>query len=418
MRLKVVLILIGLLMVMSTVSAQPWEKGSKMAKEVVGNAQEKQAQEQQDTQTQKNQKQAKLEEIKEKIKERREKYKNFAENYTNAKKKFEEAKKSYFVKKGFNNTKKYLYHWADMAENWMEKLRNKIQHSKMSEEEKNKLLSQLDDYIAIIDESKQKVENAGNATELRIAAREMKQNWLEIRKGVRAIVGQVIIGEMNIIAQNAEQVQVRLEMRIEEMKQAGIDTQDIEKTLNEFSTNIELAKENLEKAREELKSNNLERGYAYIRDAKKNFKDAFECVKRMVMQLRVKTGVVFYGNETGEVWAAGNGSAILEGSVVGLVKGDGTIKVTPKEAVISAVGFGGKEVDNNSVVYTGSGKVNFRGKDIKVEIYGENIRLFAKGYGSLTLEGTGVCRVKKLPKEMMGEVVNYSNQTVVTFGEG
>jgi len=336
----------------------------------------------------------------------------------NAKKKFEEAKKSYFVKRGFDNTKRYLFHWADMAENWMEKLRNRINNSKMSEEDKEELLSLLDDYIAIIEKSKQKIESAENVTELREAIQEMKQSWMEVRKGLRSIVGQIIVAEMRVIVQKAEQVQLRLEARIEEMSQAGVDTEDLENIINEFKSNLDVADENLDQAKEAFESNDFVNGFAKIEEAKKNLRNAFGAVKKFVKAMKVKTGRVFYGYESGEVWAAGSGSAVIEGSVLGLVRVTGTVNVTPSDAVVSAVGFKCEETDNNTYVCTGTGKVNFRGKNITVEIEGENIRLFAKGYGNLTLEGTGFYRVKKLPKEPMGNVTEYINKTVVvTFGE-
>ncbi|RLI77671.1 hypothetical protein DRP05_09495 [Archaeoglobales archaeon] len=435
MRYKM-LILVGLLvtvmamsilvtvMAMSIASAQPWgAKGKDVAGDVGQNQQDKEQNSQnQNVQHSKPNKQSIAEKIKEKIKERerREKYKNFAENYVNAKKKFEEAKKTYFAKRGFNNTKKYLYHWADMAENWMERLRNKINNSRMSDEDKAELLDQLDEYIAVVEESKQKVESAENVTELREAIKEMKQNWEEIRKGLRSIVGQIIVGEMKAIVERAELLQLRLEARIEEMNQAGVDTKDLKKILDELSNNLDAANEDLSQAKDAFKSSDVAGGYAKIEDAKKDLGKAFGAIKKFVKAMKTKTGRVFYGYESGEVWAAGNGSAVIEGSVLGLARASGSVNVTPSGAVVSAVGFECELIDD-TYACTGTGKVNFRGKGILVEIEGENVKLFAKGYGNLTLNGTGVYRVKRLPNETMTDLIPYNNtnNTIVreSFGE-
>jgi len=359
---------------------------------------------------------------KEKAKEKYEKYKEAWERYKEAKQKYIQTHQKYKDLRNqmaFNHAKGFLLNGCNFAERWLERFRIYIENSKIDDAKKQELLSEIGEYINTIEEKRAKINNSQTPEELREAAREMRQAWNEIRLNLRVMVGQVAALKLQIVIQKAEGVEVRLEERIQQLEAYGLDTSELEAILDEYSDHLQNANESVNSALALCEEGKINKANKELREATKEIKEAFKDIKKFIHRWREKAshGKIFFGNETGEVWAHGNGTARLSGDAIVNVRGNGTLTVSPIDAVVSVVGFGSptKDETNNTVIYEGVGKAIVRGKDITVSIIGENITLFAKGKGSLYLNGTGYYRVKKLPDTPMQEF-SYNNETTVCIG--
>jgi len=92
------------------------------------------------------------------------------------------------------------------------------------------------------------------------------------------------------------------------------------------------------------------------------------------------------------------------------------LTVEPEDAVVTLVGFSVKSVEGGVSAISGEGKAVIRGENVTVKVDGEDIKLIVKGYGTLTLDGKGVYRVKKAPSEEMSEEIEYEGNVTVEFG--
>ncbi len=355
-------------------------------------------------------------------KEKYEKYKEAWEQYKEAKQKYVQAHQKYRDLKNhmaFDHAKRFLTNGCNFAERWLERFRIYVEHSKIDDTKKQELLSEINEYISIIKDKRAKINDSQTPEELREAAREMRQAWNEIRLNLRAMVGQVVAFKLQVVIQKAEGVKVRLEERIQQYEAYGVDTTELEDILNEYSEHIQSANDSVSFALALYDQGKIVEANNELRKATKEIREAFKDIKEFVHRLREKAshGKIFFGNETGEVWAHGDGTAKLSGDAVVNVRGNGTLVVRPIDAVVSVVGFGSsiKDETNNTIIFEGTGKAIVRGKDILVSITGKNITLFAKGNGSLYLSGTGYYRVKKLPESPM-QGFNYNNETTVCIG--
>jgi len=341
-------------------------------------------------------------------------------NYENAMKKYNEAKEKYQKARGkaVNETlaKDFLLRGIDVVENWLNVLERRINNMAIDNETRDELIGQINEYRDRLNEMRDRVNNAETIEELREVAKDLRNLWMEIRSGIRGIVGQVVVAKLNVVVEKAEQVEMRIEEKIEILNENGYDTSALSALLEDYSNNLDLAREKLDVAKEKFKDGTPEEmreGQQAVRDAMGYLRQAFSDVRKIINILKdIRTGRVFYGNKTGEVWAMGDGVAEISGSAIVVVRGNGTLTVSPSDAVVSVVGFGNVE----DGTYTGHGKAVIRGKDINVRIEGTDIRMFAKGHGTLSLDGTGVYRVKKLPDEEMTEETPYSGTVEVTFG--
>jgi len=133
------------------------------------------------------------------------------------------------------------------------------------------------------------------------------------------------------------------------------------------------------------------------------------------MTKEYRQGRVFFGNQTGELFARGDGKAVIKGTGIVVAQGNGTIVVDPSSAVRAATGFGAKTTGNDISEINGRGVVVVRGENVTVTIEGTHLKIFAKGYGSAYLEGNGTYKVKKLPTSDMTEE-EYDGEVTIEFG--
>ncbi len=348
-----------------------------------------------------------------KVERARENYENAMHRYNDVKEKYQKARG-----KAVNETlaKDFLLRGIDVVENWLNVLERRINNMAIDNETRDELIEQINEYRDRLDEMRDRVNNAETIEELREVAKDLRNLWIEIRNGIRGIVGQVVVAKLNAVVEKAEQVELRIEEKIEVLNENGYDTSALSALLEDYSNNLDLAREKLDVAKEKFKDGTPEEmreGQQAVKDAMGYLRQAFSDVRKIINILKdIRTGKVFYGNKTGEVWAMGDGVAEISGSAIVVVRGNGTLTVSPSDAVVSVVGFGNVE----DGTYTGHGKAVIRGKDINVRIEGTDIKMFAKGHGTLLLDGTGVYRVKKLPGEEMTEETPYSGTVEVTFG--
>ncbi len=343
----------------------------------------------------------------------REKYENAMAKYNEVREKYQKARG-----KAVNETmaKNFLLKGIDVVENWLNVLERRINNMAIDNETRDELLSKIDDYRDRLDEMRTRVNDAETIEELRDVSKDLRNLWIEIRNGIRGMVGQIVVAKLNAVVEKAEQVELRIEEKIEALNESGYDTSALSALLEDYSNNLDLAREKLDIAEEKFSDGSpeaMKEGQKAVREAMGYLKQAFGDVRKIIGILKnIRTGHVFYGNKTGEVWAAGDGIAEITGSAIVVVRGNGTLTVAPPDAVVSVTGFGSEE----DGTYTGHGKAVIRGQDISVRIEGNGIKMFAKGHGTLYLDGTGVYRVKKLPREEMSEETPYNGTVNVEFG--
>ncbi len=299
----------------------------------------------------------------------------------------------------FDEAKEWLLSGDDLAVASLLSIKEKIENSS-SYPEKEVLLEEIDGHIADISAVREKIESATTVEELKNAAKELRKEWIEAKISLKKAIGLRWIYVMERMLDRSEKVAERVQNLINEYKAQGKDVTMLERWLEKFTTDTERAKERLEKAKErlmELERNRQVNRFLFMEDIA--LKKSMRYMHHSYLQLK---RIIWYINhqQSGEVdiegsgilFAAGNGSVTIEGSGVVKICGNGTV-TAPENNVVVAIGFGEKQVNNGTVTYKGEGKIIVRGENITVTANGE-LRVFAKGNGSVHLEGTGVYKTK------------------------
>jgi hypothetical protein len=356
------------------------------------------------------------------------------ENYWKAREDYWTARQEYMDSKSkykslenevvFQNAKNYLNCGCLLVESWFGGLKIYIETSNLNKDEKEDIIRELETYIDSFEEYRNKILEAQTSEEIIEVTQEIKNVWLETRKEAESLVGKVACLKLNKVIQRAELVEMRLEGRIALLNQSGFNTTELEAILEEYSRNLDMANESLYSALQLYESeiwDDYGEAEMYIRNATNCIKTAFNNIKEFLMEFKsIQAYKPLYGNKTGEVWVYGNyGNVTIKGSGIANVRVNGTVNVTPASAVISVAGFVDRSAGingNETANFEGDGESIIRGENITIEINGTNIRLFAKGNGSVLLEEAGVYRVKSPLEVNMTDEITFSNKTLIHMG--
>lgn len=359
------------------------------------------------------------EKVKEKLDEKIHHARNASEN---AKQQYAEAKKNYTQtkQKGKPNLEQaqvmmqagtgYMSSWLDRIELQV------LDASSMDDDRRLAILEKIEEYRNETMDKREMINNTTSIQELRQLGNNLNDYWGEVQVFIKSVGYQIAAAKLDNVVGDARGVEVRMAERITEMDAADADTSKLEKILNEYQEKVNAAKENIEKAQDILFNattiDELVEGRNLVKKATNQVKQAFKNIELMATEYQKKWE--FFGNETGEVFATGDGTANVSVSGIVVAKGHGSINVTGG-SLDSATDFGDK-ITGNSSQMSGKGVYVVRGENVSVNVSGKNIYLFTKGQGSVDLAGNWTYKIKELPQSEME--YNETTAETLSFGSG
>ncbi len=284
----------------------------------------------------------------------------------------------------------------------VEVLRYRVQATRgLSDNEKTGIYAEVEAHVGWLQGKQADIQGAGTMQQVRTAAAEIWTYWQQVRVRIKQIVGQILSAWIDAIVQRAEAFAGRIEARIEQLKDNGVDTLALEAWLDDYNSKLALAEEKYDAAKDKFSEISsvedafrlFRDGIALIREGNSYLRDAFRALRDIVSDMRSKGHSVTLSG-SGTLVAQGNGSAYISGTGGVRVRAtiQGTMLVSPNSEV-TTTGEGTRTVlDNNWVKYQGYGSATVRGTDIEVDINGNDIDIVARGTGTVRLVGTGSYR--------------------------
>jgi len=287
-----------------------------------------------------------------------------------------------FRDKIFETHKERAMKWVESCYRWAERLEEKVRASNIGDEAKNRIQARIENMKGEIGEMRSKIENAKNYSELRDAMREIRTLWTELSKQMRLIAYEHFVIQMEKIIEKLEELADRFESH-------GLD-------VSSFRDAIDEASDALEGVKAKLGDGTVK--YSDIANLRQKVMNAFEESKKLAREYRPKLS-------DGIVMANVSGSFKLNGTVMALIKGNGTVNVEPTGAKIKE--SKGKENVIEALVVRG--KVNVTGEG--------DFKIIAHGNGTLTMNGNGSYTYKQC---MNQKFVNgtFSDGFTINFGFG
>jgi hypothetical protein len=268
----------------------------------------------------------------------------------------------------------------------------------LTDNEKAAIYAEIDADISWLQEKQEDIQAADNAREIMSIALTVWDYWRDVRVKIKQITGQILSAWLDALVQKAEAFAGRVGAKVQELKDNGIDTSQLEAWLSDYNSKRELAEQKYDAAKEKFSQISSEadadglfrEGVAFIREGNSYLRDAFKALRDIVSDMRKKGHTVTLSG-SGTLIGHGDGRAYITGTGVVHVLApiQGTMLVSPN-ANVRAVGEGTKTVlENGWVQYQGYGSAMVTGTDIVVDISGTKISLLAAGTGTAVLTGTG-----------------------------
>ncbi|MCJ7720761.1 MAG: hypothetical protein MUO36_04770 [Candidatus Hadarchaeum sp.] len=285
----------------------------------------------------------------------------------------------------------------DMMIKRLQLLRVRVEISRgLSDDEKTAFHAEIDNYIGWLQGKRPEIEAAENEQVVRSISTTIWNYWSDVRVRIRYIVGQILSAQAEALAQKANAFAGRIEARIQQLKDNGVDTSTLEAMLADCNSNLALAEQKYDAAKEKFDQisspSNADvlfaEGVTLIREGNGYIREAFNGLRDIISEIRSMGRTVTLSG-SGSLVAHGSGSAYISGT--GLVKieniQNGTMVVS-SNAHVNTDGTG-ENLENGDVKYVGFSWARVTGENITVSISGENIVLHVAGRGTVTLTGTG-----------------------------
>jgi len=281
----------------------------------------------------------------------------------------------------------------------MEMIRVRIEATiGISENQKERLYAEIDNYINEIRTIQLSIQNAGDEQQIRTAAGELHQYWLRIRVRLKQMTGLMMVDFADGMVQRVRAIVATVETKVQLMKENGIDTSALENWLTEARSKISAAELKIAEAENivNLTDENTTFAEMYsaiqarIREAVRYLKDALNELKNTISEIK-RHGHHVTIQGTGTLVAQGSGSVNLTGTGTVEVRApiDGNMIVSPN-ATVTTSGNGVKTLLGNKFYqYQGYDNALITGTDITVAINGSGIDIVASGTGRVKITGTG-----------------------------
>jgi len=289
-------------------------------------------------------------------------------------------------------------------------LRVRVEISRgLSDEEKDAIYAEIDDNISWLQAKQAEIQAAQNGQEVRSIADTIWNHWREVRVRIKQITGQILIARVDALVQKAEAFKGRIEARIQELKDNGVDTSTLEAMLAECESNLTLAKQKYDAAENIFSQISSEadadvlfaEGVSLIRQGNVYIREVFRGLRDIISEIRSMGRTVTLSG-SGSLVAHGSGSAYISGT--GLVDiitiQNGVLIVSSNANVDSDVA--GENLENGDVRYQGFSRAKVTGTDITMSLSGNNVTMYASGTGTAVLTGTWTYRTYGEDKYMSG----------------
>lgn len=344
-------------------------------------------------------------------------YQDAREQFLDAKNRFNETRSMDDTLALKGATRNYLNHTIDYTIKRIEAFRIRAQVAEENGNAPFVATDNIDDYLEQLENLKDDVAAAETREEFQAAIREIRDIWQHVHLESRYFLLGTMNNRVDAFVERSESISERIEAEIERLNEAGVDTTELQRLLDEYNDALAVALENQEKAVEQFNLHNgfdnngvledptkarqfLSEANRYMREAHQGLRDANLILREIFVELKEHRPGSADLSGTGTLTASGSGKATLSGDL--------EVEVSAAGGVLTITDYGGDaEIEvtgNGTMVNMGDGTVKYSGFNgtaaisgisITVVINGDDIELIAEGTGSVVLLGYGTYTVEQ-----------------------
>jgi len=233
-----------------------------------------------------------LREITQERSQLKEQFKTQKSNYQMAKKNFIAVRKQLrsgnYDEGDLEITREYLNASIDYMIAHLEKVQYNLEQSNGNGTEAR--ITAVQDRISQLQEEKEAIGNASGLEELATAASSVRGTWNNAKQSAVAETGKTASERIDKLLDKSEDIAERLENEIDAMKEAGIETAELEAKLANYNELMDSAEEKTEAAeeifeKEDATPEELEEANKYLQNALEEIHEANEVLKEIFGKL-------------------------------------------------------------------------------------------------------------------------------------
>lgn len=239
-------------------------------------------------------------EARERLQESKENYQEIKKDLDDVKGKFEKAKLEHDEEQATEHAQRYMIKTADLVIKALERVQYNFEvNDDLSEEEVLEVLLEINETIQDMENAKSEVEAAQTKQEVMDAGQVILQSWKRSRLMIKKHAALLINSKIGDTIKRSENLESKLDCTLQSMEEQGIDIDDIESRVVEFSEEVYNAKEKYREAKELLDQAEdsedetlVESAKALIEEAKAHLENAHEILKQIVRDIKEAGGEI------------------------------------------------------------------------------------------------------------------------------
>lgn len=338
-------------------------------------------------------------------------YQDSKEKFNNAKEKFNDTKSRENTLALKQATKDHLNHSIDYSIKRLEMLMIRTQVAEENGNAPFTASENIQEYIDNLEDLKDDVASAETREDVQVVIKEVRNTWQNVDMESKYFTFGTVNNKVDTFIDRSESIADRIQDEIDRLNEAGEDTTELERLLEDYNDALDEAITSHENANELFGEHTgfddvgqlsnageanqfLRKANVQIRETNQGLREANTILREIFAELKQHRPGSVDLRGTGILTASGNGKVTLSGNMdieVGAKSGVLTIADYDGNAEIEVTGNGTRtEMDDGTVKYSGfDGTATISGSSITVSINGNDVELTAEGSGSAVLCGNG-----------------------------
>lgn len=188
-------------------------------------------------------------------------YKNARQEFLKTKEKYQQLKNSETKKALENKTRNYLEKTVNSLIKRLEAIKEwVVNRGALEETEKERIIIEIDKDLGWLREKLSKIQ-ATSSEAIKEEAKTLRTYWKTHRLRVKRMIGEIWVARINWLIAKAENLSVKIDSKIQELRVAGKNTTQIEVWLADSNQKLALAKEKYQVAKEKFQAIKSEPGF-------------------------------------------------------------------------------------------------------------------------------------------------------------
>ncbi len=178
----------------------------------------------------------------------------------------------------------------------LEKTKDRVNNAAgLTDEEKASAIADIDGIISDVTAFKAKIEAAQGRDDFKALVSEAKTIWQKAVQTQKKYVGLNVTGRFLNHIQKMEEVQDKVEAKLSELEEKGVDVTEVRKAIDDFKVALELAKGDVQDARDlftamvpgtQAADENFQQAVSILKNAKTELYDAGMNLRNAILALR------------------------------------------------------------------------------------------------------------------------------------